>query len=70
MNEKTSGYTSYIIGGFLGALAGIIAAHIISSSPELDDQGHARGRKNLSRIGLKTIAMLWSLMDHGRGHQK
>ena len=67
-NERTN-YTTYIIGGFVGAVIGMVAAYLIVNSPELENGGKAFNSKRLSRLGLGTISMLWGLINPGGGHR-
>lgn len=68
MENKKGDYFNYIVGGVLGAVVGIIAAYLVEKSTEFDPESQGSNRKNLSRVGFRTIGMLWSLIDLGKGH--
>ena len=67
-NERTN-YATYIIGGLVGAVIGVVAAYLIVNSPDSENGGKAFNSKRLSRLGLRTISMLWGLINPGRGHR-
>ena len=67
MDHKKSGYTHYIIGGIAGALVGVLAAVLIDRAAELNEVDRESTKKKLSRMGFRTISMLWSLTEHGKG---
>jgi hypothetical protein len=70
MEEKNSKYTLYVMGGFIGAIIGIIAAMLLEKSS--DNEGgdvHLTGKK-LAKLGFGTVSALWSLIDPGKGLPK
>jgi hypothetical protein len=70
MKEKNSEYTLYVMGAFIGAIIGIIAAMLVEKSSENEGGDvHLTGRK-LAKVGFGTISALWSLIDPGKGLSK
>ena len=69
MENKKLDYKNYFLGGIAGAVIGVVAAYLIEKAESLDEEGWKSTRKKISGIGMKTIAMLWSLTDHGKGPQ-
>ena len=66
MKENKSNYTLYLVGGFIGAMIGIIAAILIEKSSENEGGDiHLTGKK-LAKLGFGTISALWSLIDPGK----
>lgn len=69
MKNERADFTTYIIGGFIGAMIGMVAAYLIVNSPDVENNGKPLNSKRLSRLGLGTISMLWGLINPGGGHQ-
>jgi hypothetical protein len=70
MIEKKSNFTLYMMGGFIGAFIGIIAAMLIEKSSENEGGDiHVTGKK-LAKLGFGTISALWSLIDPSKGFLK
>ncbi len=67
MEDDRTNYTSYIIGGLVGAVIGVVAAYLIENSPELEEGENPFNRKKLSRLGMGTISVLWGLINPGKG---
>jgi hypothetical protein len=65
MDKERTDYTTYIIGGFIGAVVGVVAAYLIANSPDLENGGKPLNSKRLSRLGLGTISVLWGLINPG-----
>lgn len=67
MNNMKLDYKNYIIGGITGAFVGVLAAFLIERTADLDEEGWESTKKKLSKMGFKTLSMLWSLTDQGKG---
>jgi len=68
MEKKQPNYYSYLIGGMIGAVTGMIAAYLIENSPELSEGESPLNRKKLTRLGLGTVSILWGLIHPGKEH--
>ncbi|MBM3138046.1 MAG: hypothetical protein FJZ98_07645 [Chloroflexi bacterium] len=67
MEKKQPNYYSYMIGGLVGAVIGMIAAYLIVNSPELSEGENPFNSKKLTRLGLGTVSILWGLIHPGKG---
>ena len=67
MEENKPNYYSYMIGGLIGAVIGMIAAYLIENSPELNEGENPFDSKKLARLGLGTESILWGLIHPGKG---
>lgn len=70
MDEKRINYSSYLIGGLIGAFIGVVAAFLIERSSEFEGDENPLSRKRLSKLGLGIISFLWQLIDQGKGLHK
>ena len=70
MPDKNNNTTPYFIGGILGALVGVAVAYLLEKSNELDDDESIYNRKNLTKVGLRTISFLYSIIGKGKGKGK
>ena len=68
MEKKQSKYYSYMIGGLIGAVIGMIAAYLIENSPELNEGENQFDSKKLARLGLGIVSILWGLIHPGKAH--
>jgi hypothetical protein len=67
MEDNRSNFTSYIVGGLIGAVIGMVAAHLIENSPDLEEGESPYSRKRLSKLGFGAISILWGLINPGKG---
>jgi hypothetical protein len=67
MEDDRTNFTSYIIGGLVGAAIGVAAAYLIENSTELEEGEGSPTFKKYSRLGLGAISMLWGLINPGKG---
>ncbi len=67
MDEKKSNVELYFVGGIIGAIIGIVAAILIDKSAKLEGSDPHFNGKKLSKLGLKAISALWSLIEPGKG---
>lgn len=65
--EEKNNFKSYVFGGLIGALIGVVAAYLIENSPDLEEGENPFNRKRLSKLGLSTVSMLWGLLNSGKG---
>ena len=66
MSEKNRRYLLYFTGSAIGAVVGIIAAYIMDQNEQLDNKNTGIQKKKLSKLGMGTISMLWSLIERGK----
>ena len=66
MRDKKSNYMMYLTGGLIGAVVGILAAYLLDKNDVFEGEGAGISRKKISKLGLSTISMLWSLIDKGK----
>jgi hypothetical protein len=57
----------YVMGGFFGAVIGIIAAVLLEKSSDHNDSQPNLSREKLTKLGFGTVSALWSLIDPGKG---
>ena len=70
MEDERTNYTSYIVGGLIGAVIGMVAAYLIEKSPELEEGENPFSGKKLSKLGLGMVSVLWGLINPGKGLRK
>jgi len=70
MSEKRSNSTLYIFGGLFGAIIGLVGVYLLEKSGELEGEENIITTKNISRIGLKSISLLYPLIGKGKGRGK
>lgn len=67
MNEDNdNNFGTYILGGLVGAIVGVLAAYLIDKSSELEGEESKFSGKKLSRLSMGTISLLWSLIQKGK----
>jgi gas vesicle protein len=67
MDNKENKTTSYVIGGLIGAILGVIAAYLLQRSSELEGEDLKFSGKKMSKTALGVISLLWSLIEKGKG---
>ena len=67
MDSEKNKTSLYVTGAFLGALVGIAAAFLLDKSAEMEGNELYLSRKRISKIGMRTVSFLWSLLDKGKG---
>jgi gas vesicle protein len=66
MDEHKNKFSRYILGGLVGAVIGMIAAYLIERSADFSGEEYKLTSKKLSKVGLGTISLLWSLLDQDK----
>jgi hypothetical protein len=67
MDLKNNKTTIYITGALFGALVGLTAAYLLEKTAELEGTELHFTSKKLSKIGMRTVSYLWSLLEKGKG---
>jgi len=70
MNEKKSNFELYLVGGFIGAVIGVVVAILIDKSARLEGSDTRLDGKKLSKLGIGTVSALWSLIEAGKGFSR
>jgi len=63
MKNKSRKYGKYFFGAMIGSVIGILAVLLMDKFAELNGEDTILSRKKISKIGLGTISMLWSLIQ-------
>ena len=67
MSEKKSNSILYLFGGVFGALIGLLAAYLLEKSADLEEGENILTSKKISRIGIGTVSLLYTLIGKGKG---
>jgi len=67
MSEKKSNSILYLFGGVFGGLVGLLAAYLLEKSADLEEGENILTSKNISRIGISTVSLLYTLIGKGKG---
>jgi len=67
MSEKKSNSFLYLFGGVFGALAGLLAAYLLEKSADLEEGENILTSKKITRIGIGTVSLLYTLIGKGKG---
>jgi len=67
MSEKKSNSILYLSGGVFGALVGLLAAYLLEKSADLEGGENILTSKKISRIGMGTVSLLYTLIGKGKG---
>jgi len=67
MSEKKSNSILYLFGGIFGALVGLLAAYLLEQSADLEEGENILTSKKISRIGIGTVSLLYTLIGKGKG---
>jgi len=68
--QKKNNSTIYFIGGIFGAIVGIATVYLLEKSGDMEGDENIITKKNLSKVGLGTISLLYSLIGKGKGKGK
>jgi gas vesicle protein len=70
MNDNQDNkYGTYLIGGFIGAIVGMLAAYLIDKSAELEGPEGEKSKfdgKKISKLSMNVVSLLWSLIQKGK----
>ena len=69
MSEKKSNSILYLFGGVFGAFAGLLAAYLLEKSADLEGGENILTSKKISRIGIGTVSLLYTLIGKGKGRK-
>ncbi len=67
MSEKKNNSILYLLGGVFGALIGLLSAYLLEKSAELEGGENILTSKKISRIGIGTVSLLYTLIGKGKG---
>lgn len=67
MSEKKSNSMLYLFGGVFGTLVGLLAAYLLEKSADLEEGENILTSKKISRIGIGTVSLLYTLIGKGKG---
>ncbi len=67
MSENKSSSILYLFGGLFGALIGLLAAYLLEKSSDLEGGENILTSKKISRIGIGTVSLLYTLIGKGKG---
>jgi len=66
MDENNSKIQTYIVGGLVGAVVGVIAAYLLDKSAALEGEESRISGKKASRTAMGVISLLWSLIEKAK----
>ena len=66
MSENNKNNLLYFAGGFIGAVVGVLAVYILDKNEQLDNKDSGLPKRKLSKLGMGTVSMLWSLIEKGK----
>jgi len=67
MSEKKNNSILYLFGGVFGALIGLLSAYLLEKSAEFEEGENILTSKKISRIGIGTVSLLYTLIGKGKG---
>ena len=67
MSERKSNSNLYLFGSVFGALVGLLSAYLLEKSAELEGGENILTSKKISRIGIGTVSLLYTLIGKGKG---
>ena len=67
MSEKKNNSILYLFGGVFGALIGLLSAYLLEKSAESEGGENILTSKKISRIGIGTVSLLYTLIGKGKG---
>ena len=64
MSENNNKTNTYVLGGIIGAVLGVLAAFLINKSAELEGEDFQFSGKRMSKFAMNTVSLLWSLISN------
>lgn len=65
MNNQNNKIKTYVLGGLIGAVIGVVTALLIDRSSELEGNEFKFNGKKASKTAMGVISLLWSLIEKG-----